>query len=51
MKIRSKMSSKEYEGEGPIFLTVKPVKGEPMMIELKANIQKMRNENVIRFYF
>ena len=45
------MSSKEYVGEGPIFLTVKPVKGEPMMMELKANIQKMRNENVIRYHF
>jgi len=42
------MTSKELVGEGPIFLSVKPVRGKPMMNELKENIQKMRNENVLR---
>ena len=41
------MSNKEL---GPIFLTVKAVRGEPFMRDLKENIQKMRKENVIRFY-
>ena len=44
------MSSKELVGEGPIFLTIKPVRGEPLMSELKGNIQKMKDENVLRFY-
>ena len=43
------MSSKELVGEGPIFLTIKPVRGEPLMIELKGNIQMMKDENVLRF--
>ena len=51
LKIHSIMASKEYVGEGPIFLTVKPVRGEPMMMELRENIQKMMNENVIRFLY
>ena len=42
------MTSKELVGEGPIFLSVKPVRGKPMMNELKESIQKMRNENVLR---
>ena len=45
------MSSKELVGEGPIFLTIKAVRGEPLMRELKENIQKMRDENIIRFLF
>ena len=44
------MEPKELVGEGPIFLTVKPVRGEPLLKELMENIQKMRNENVIRFF-
>ena len=43
------MSSKELVGEGPIFLTIKPVRGEPLMKELKENIQRMKDENVLRF--
>ena len=43
------MSDKELIGEGPIFLSVKAVRGEPLIRELKETIQKMRNENVIRF--
>ena len=43
------MSSKELVGEGPIFLTIKAVRGEPLMRELKENIQKMKDENIIRF--
>ena len=43
------MSSKELVGEGPLFLSVKAVRGEPLMRELKENIQKMKNENVLRF--
>ena len=43
------MSDKELIGEGPIFLSVKEVRGEPLIRELKETIQKMRNENVIRF--
>ena len=42
------MSDKELIGEGPIFLSVKAVRGEPLIRELKETIQKMRNENVIR---
>ena len=42
------MSSKELVGEGPIFMTVKPVRGEPLMNELKENIKKMKDENVLR---
>ena len=42
------MSSKELEEEGPLFLTIKPVRGEPLMKELKENLQKMRDKNVIR---
>ena len=43
------MSSTELVGEGPIFLTIKKVRGKPFMIELKENIQKMRSENILRF--
>ena len=43
------MSSNELVGEGPLFLSVKAVRGEPLMRELKENIQKMKNENVLRF--
>ena len=43
------MSSKELVGEGPIFLTIKPVRGESLMRELKENIQKMKYENILRF--
>ena len=43
------MTSSELVGEGPIFLTIKPVRGEPLMRELKENIQKMKDENVLRF--
>jgi len=43
-----RMSSKELEEEGPLFLTIKPVRGEPLMRELKENLQKMRDKNVIR---
>ena len=43
------MSYKNYKGEGPIFLTIEEVRGEPLMKELKENIQKMMNENVLRF--
>ena len=43
------MASKELIGEGSIFMTLKPVRGEPLMNELKENIQKMKNENFIRF--
>ena len=42
------MSSKELVGEGPLFLTVKPVRGEPLMKDLKENIKKMKDENVLR---
>ena len=42
------MSSKELTGEGPIFLTIKAVRGKPLMKELKENILQMKNENVIR---
>ena len=45
------MSSKELVGEGPIFLTTKAVRGEPLMRELKENIQKMIDENIIRFLY
>ena len=44
------MSNKELVVEGPIFLSVKPVRGKPLMMELKENIRRMRNENVFRFY-
>ena len=44
------MSSKELVGEGPIFLTIKAVRGEPLMNELMENIQKMMDENVLRFF-
>ena len=43
-----KMSSKELIGEGPMFLTIKAVRGKPLMKELKENILQMKNENVIR---
>ena len=43
------MASKELVGEGPLFLSVKEVRGDPLMEELKENIQNLRNENVIRF--
>ena len=42
------MSPKELVGEGPIFLTTKAVRGKPLMRELKENIQKMTEENIIR---
>ena len=42
------MSSMELVGEGPIFMTVKPVRGELMMKELKENLRKMRHENAVR---
>ena len=45
------MSSKELVGEGPIFLTIKAVRGEPLMKELKENIKKMCEENVIGLAF
>ena len=45
------MASQELVGEGPIFLTIKPVRGEPLMRELKENIQKMKDENILRFEF
>ena len=45
------MTSNELIGEGPIFLSVKPVRGKPMMNELKESIQKMRNENVLRLEY
>ena len=51
VKLNSIMASKQYVQEGPIFLTIKPVRGEPMMKELRENIQKMMNENVIRFLY
>ena len=41
------MASEELKEEGPIFLTIKPVRGEPLMKELKENIQKMRDKNII----
>ena len=40
----------ELVGEGPIFMTVKPVRGELMMKELKENLRKMRHENAVRLY-
>ena len=40
------MSSKESVVEGPIFLTVKKVRGKPFMRELKENIQKLKSENI-----
>ena len=43
------MDSKELVGEGPIFLSIKPVRGEPLMRELKAHIQNMEKEKIIRF--
>ena len=43
------MSTKELVGEGPLFLSVKAVRGEPLMRELKENIQVMKDENVLRF--
>ena len=41
--------TKNIVGEGPIFLTIKKVRGKPFMVELKENIQKMRSENILRF--
>ena len=43
------MSTKELVGEGPLFLSVKAVRGEPLMRELKENIRVMKDENVLRF--
>ena len=45
------MSSKELVGEGPIFLTIKAVRGKPLMKELKENMKKMCEENVIGLAF
>ena len=43
------MSHDEWIEEGPIFLTIQRVRGVPLMKELEANIQKMKNDNIIRF--
>ena len=43
------MDSKELIEEGPIFLTVKPVRGEPFMKDLSEEVQKMMDNNLIRF--
>ena len=43
------MSTKELVGEGPLFLSVKAVRGEPLMREFKEKIEKMTNENVLRY--
>ena len=44
------MSSKEFIEEGPIFVTTKAVRGEPLMREFIEKIEKMTNENVLRYY-
>ena len=48
VQLTGEMPDKELIGEGPIFLSVKEVRGEPLIGELKETIQKMRNKNVIR---
>ena len=42
------MSTKEFVGEGPLFLTIKEVFGEPMMKQLEDEIKMMKSKNVIR---
>jgi len=45
------MSTKEVLGEGPLFLTIKKVRGEPMMKQLEDKIKMMKSKNVIRSIF
>ena len=45
------MSTKEFVGEGPLFLTIKEVRGEPMMKQLEDEINMMKINNVIRSFF
>ena len=44
------MSAPELVGEGPLFLTIKAVRGKLLMKELREKIQKMRDENTLRFF-
>ena len=43
------MSFKELVEEGPIFLTTKAVRGEPLMRELINIIQRMLQNEIIGF--
>ena len=43
------MPSKELVKEGPIFLTTKAVKGEPLLKELIEKIDKLVHDHIIRW--